>query len=320
MNRTTENELEAPPSCYAEHDASGIWAPVLMPLDETLNIDQQRFLQHANWCLDHGCHGIALFGTTSEANSFSVDERMVLLDAAITGGIDPTRMMVGTGCCAITDSVRLTRHAVANGCTKTLVLPPFYYKGVSDQGLFRSFAALIDQVADDSLRIYLYHFPALSGAPITPGLIDLLLARYPTTVVGIKDSSGDWANTSALLDAFPSLAVFPGTELLLLDGLRAGGCGCITATANINPTGIRAVFDTWQSEPDGAGPVQEAAARIRKIVQARPTVPTLKFLNAHYRDDGNWARVRPPMLELPSDVGIQLVDELKAADFIYPGD
>ena len=319
MNQATTLKPTSPSTSLANRSASGVWSPVLVPLDKALNIDARRFVQHAAWCLEQGCHGLALFGTTSEANSFSVDERMSLLEAALEGGIDPSRVMVGTGCCAITDSVRLTRHALAHGCTRTLVLPPFYYKGVSDQGLFRSYAALIDQVASDDLRVYLYHIPGVSGVPITQGLIDLLLARYAGTVAGIKDSSGDWANTAALLKGFPSLDVFPGSEVFLLDGLRAGGCGCITATANVNPAGVRAVFDRWSTSAEDADEVQNQATQIRKTIQSLPTVPTLKYLNAHYRKDPEWTRVRPPMLELPAEDGDKLVATLEEQGFQFTG-
>ncbi len=157
----------------------GIWSPVLVPMHDDFSIDVERFLAHARWLLNEGCHGLALFGTTSEANSFSLEERMGLLEAALEAGIAPAQLMLGTGCCALPDSVRLTRHAVDNGCNKVLMLPPFYYKGVGDAGLYRSYAEVIDRIADDELRVLFYHFPKLSGVPITVGLIELLLADYP---------------------------------------------------------------------------------------------------------------------------------------------
>ncbi|HSS64003.1 MAG TPA: dihydrodipicolinate synthase family protein, partial [Gammaproteobacteria bacterium] len=204
------NDIETLPAC-------GVWTPVLMPVNENFAIDTARFVEHAKLMLDRGCHGLAVFGTTSEANSFSVEERKTLVEAAFESGIPPERVMIGTGCCALTDSVELTRHAVSLGCKKVLVLPPFYYKNMSDAGLFRSYAALIERVGDPQLRIFLYHFPQLSGVPITYGLVELLLEDFPGVVAGLKDSSGDWSNTQGLLDRFPDLAVFPGNETYMLE-------------------------------------------------------------------------------------------------------
>ena len=215
--------------------AHGVWSPVLVPLRSDLSIDSERFVAHARWLLAQGCHGLALFGTTSEANSFSVPERKALLEQIVEDGIPPGRLMVGTGCCALTDSVELTRHAMDTGCCRVLMLPPFYYKGVSDEGLFRSFAAVIERVGNPALRVFLYHFPRLSGVPVTEGLIGMLDSAFPEVIAGVKDSSGDWSNTRMMLDRFPHLAIFPGSETFLLDGLRAGGAGCITRHVERQP-------------------------------------------------------------------------------------
>jgi 4-hydroxy-tetrahydrodipicolinate synthase len=246
-----------------------------MPVHEDFSIDVERFMVHARWLLEQGCHGLALFGTTSEANSFSVDERMALLEAALAAGIEPERLMVGTGCCALTDSERLTRHAVDNGCLKVLMLPPFYYKGVSDAGLYRSYATVIDRIGNDDLRVLFYHFPKLSGVPITAGLIELLLADYPGIIAGLKDSSGDWSNTADLIERFPEMSIFPGSERYLLQGLRHGGAGCITATANVNAAGARGVWDarrrTQRAHGRRAHSDRSVSTHPRAEVPARPT-------------------------------------------------
>ena len=201
----------------------GVWCPVLTPLDGDLRPDPARFVAHARWLLEEGCHGLVVFGTTGEANSFSVEERSDLLETALGAGLPRERILVGTGCCALTDSVRLTRHALALGVAGVLMLPPFYYKDCPDEALFASFDEVIQRVGTDRFQLYLYHFPRLSGVPITPGLIERLLRRYPDTVKGVKDSSGDWSNTEMLIERFPELAIFPGAETLLLPGLEAGG-------------------------------------------------------------------------------------------------
>ncbi|MDA0351627.1 MAG: dihydrodipicolinate synthase family protein [Chloroflexi bacterium] len=295
--------------------ALGVWSPVLTPVDSEYGVDAARFLEQARWVLEQGCHGLALFGTTSEANSFSVEERMALLDAAIAGGIPADRLMVGTGCCAFPDSVRLTEHAVSHEVHRVLMLPPFYYKGMSDEGLARAFGTVIERVADPELRVFLYHFPRLTGVPVTLGLLDLLVERYGEAIAGVKDSSGDWSNTEAMIDRFPSLAIFPGSEIFLLQGLEAGGAGCITATSNVNPSGSRAVWDAWVADDGSAEERQTLATAIRRALETEQPVPGQKWLLASGRGDAAWKTVRPPMVELGDAEGAALVEAVRAAGF-----
>ncbi|MDX1514692.1 MAG: dihydrodipicolinate synthase family protein [Gammaproteobacteria bacterium] len=298
--------------------AYGVWTPVLMPVTGDLNIDVPRFLEHARSSLDAGCHGLAIFGTTSEANSFSLSQRKSLLESALDAGLAPERLMVGTGCCALSDSIELTRHAVDLGCKKVLVLPPFYYKNMSDAGLFRSFAGIIDGVGDPDLRVYLYHFPQLSGVPITFGLIELLLERYPEVTAGIKDSSGDWSNMSAMMERFPQIAVFPGSENFMLAGLRAGGVGCITATANANAAAIRRVYDAWREDGDGADALNRDMEAVRNAIARYPLVPALKYLVARARGDSAWRAVMPPMVPMADADGEALLAALRDAGYEGP--
>ncbi len=271
----------------------GVLAPVLTPFDESLEPDAERFVAHARWLLEDGCTGLAPFGTTGEAVSLGLGERQRLLEALVEGGVDPGVLMPGTGLCSIPDTVALTRAAVEAGCGGVMVLPPFYYKGVSDDGIYRHFAEVIDRVGDARLRVYLYHIPPQAVTGFSVELVGRLIHDYPDTVVGLKDSSGDWSNTKALLDAYPGFATLSGSEVFLLDNLRGGGAGCITATGNINARAIRAVFDGWEG-PD-ADALQDGITRFRQIVQGQPVIPMLKQVIAHYRDDALWARVRPPL-------------------------
>ena len=303
------------PRSFTSLATHGVWSPVLVPLGPDLGIDSERFIAHAHWLLAQGCHGLALFGTTSEANSFSVPERKGLLERVVEAGISPERLMVGTGCCALTDSVELTRHAVDAGCRRVLMLPPFYYKGMSDEGLFRSFAEVVERVGNPDLRVFLYHFPRLSGVPVTEGLIALLVDAFPEVVAGVKDSSGEWSNTRMMLDRFPRLAIFPGSEVFLLEGLRAGGAGCITATSNVNAAGARAVFDAWSAGHDDVDTRQTAATTIRRAIDRHPGIPAQKFLIARYRGDPAWRAVRPPMTALDDDAGRDLLDALSTTEF-----
>jgi 4-hydroxy-tetrahydrodipicolinate synthase len=275
-------------------------------------------IQHCRWLLEQGV-GLAVFGTTSEANSLSVAEKIALLDALVTAGLPPTRMMPGTGCCAFADTVELTRHAIQLGCAGVLMLPPFYYKGVSDEGLFRSYAEVIERVGDRRLRIYLYHIPPVAQVPISLSLIERLLKAYPGTVAGIKDSSGDWNNTRAMLEQFQphGFNVFSGSEAFLLATLRGGGAGCITATANVNPGPIARLARSWQ-QPD-ADDQQAALNAVRGVLQQFTMIPALKTAIAYYSDDPAWVTVRPPLVELDDAQRNALVQALRSVDFSMPG-
>ena len=298
---------------------AGIWCPALTPLDADLNPDSGRLADHVAWLLSTGCNGVALFGTTGEATSFSVDERMAMLDAVRAAGVDGDRLAVGTGCCALTDSVRLTRHAVESGCRHVLMLPPFYYKGVGDEALFRSYAEIIERVGAAELDITLYHFPKLSGVPITHGLIERLVAAYPDQIGGVKDSTGDPDSTAGFLAAFPGLAIFPGTEAFLLDALRDGVAGTITATANVHAGAIRRVYDAWCAGADDAAALQVPVTAIREAIQAQPLVPMLKHLVATARGDDAWLRVRPPLAALPAADCAAVEGALNDLGFVFGG-
>jgi 4-hydroxy-tetrahydrodipicolinate synthase len=302
----------------AADQLSGVWCPTLTPVDANLKPDAERLVAHALWLLGAGCHGLVLFGTTGEANSFSVEERTELLEAVLEAGLPHDRLLVGTGCCALSDSVRLTRHALARGVAGVLMLPPFYYKDLPDEALFASFDQVIQRVGTDRFKLYLYHFPRLSGVPITPGLIERLRRRYPDTLAGVKDSSGDWRNTELLLERFPELAIFPGAETLLLRGLEAGGNGCISASCNVNPGAIRKLYDDFHADAPGLEAQQEELTTIRKVLQLRPLIPVMKHVLADRRADPAWRRVRPPFLPLPDVEAEALESELAAVGWQAP--
>ena len=297
---------------------TGVLAPVLTPFRRELSPDPQRLVRHCRWLLAHGCAALAPFGTTSEANSLSVEERESLLDALLEEGIPPDRLMPGTGCCALPDTVRLTAQAVRRGCAGVLMLPPFYYKAVSDDGLFRAFAEVIERVGDDRLRVYLYHIPPIAQVGVGPRLVERLLRAYPKVVAGMKDSSGDLRNTRTMLDLFAGegFAVFVGSERFLLESLRGGGVGCITATANVNASAIDRLFRKWRS-PE-AERLQEDVNAIRGAIEKHPVIPSLKAILAHHAGDPEWLTVRPPLLELSAAEREALLAELEARGFAMP--
>jgi 4-hydroxy-tetrahydrodipicolinate synthase len=296
----------------------GVLSPVVTPFNKDLSPDPRRFIAHCQWLLTQNC-GLAVFGTNSEANSLSINERIALLDALLSADVDASRMMPGTGCCALTDTVRLTEHAVKAGCAGVLMLPPFYYKDVSEEGLYRNFSEVVERVGDARLRIYLYHIPPVAVVGITPGLVERLLKKYPTAIAGMKDSSGDWNNTKTFLDAFAKSGfdIFPGSESFLLAGLKNGGAGCISATANVNPAAIDKLFRDWR-KPD-ADLQQEALNVVRKTVGQYVMIPALKAVVAHYSKDPEWVAVRPPLTELTAAQAKSVIDGLRKLNFDMPG-
>ena len=297
----------------AKERFSGVLVPVLTPFKADLTPDTEKFVSLCKWLLAQGATGLAPFGTTSEANSMSIDERMALLEAAVAGGVPADKLMPGTGCCSISDSIKLTKHAMGLKCGAVLMLPPFYYKGMSDAGLYASFSEVIQQVGDSNLQIYLYHIPPQANVAITLDLIGMLTKEYPETVVGLKDSGGDWSNTEAILKNFPGFTVFPGSEVFLLQGLRAGGAGCITATGNVNPAGIRKVYDNWQTAEADA--LQARIHEVRMTIQAYPMIPALKRMMAHFHKDEAWATVRPPLVKLDETKSAGLIADLDKVKF-----
>ena len=296
----------------------GIYAPVLTPFDSDLRPDAVRFVAHCQWLVRHGAR-LAVFGTNSEAASIPVDERLRLTDAVLEAGVPPDRLLPGTGSCALGDAVTLTRHADRAGVAGVLVLPPFYYKPASDDGLFAFYAELIERVGSARLRLLLYHIPQLTGVPISTALIERLRARYPDTVVGLKDSSGDWSYSQALLERFgpDGFAVFPASESLLSRGLALGAGGCISATVNLNPHGIRALFDGWDG-PQGAA-LRAQADAVRQAVQALPMIAAMKQVLARARADSDWERLCPPLVPLEPARTAALLQALRAQGFAMPG-
>lgn len=296
---------------------SGVLCPVVTPFDASLRPNAALLVTQCRWLLSQDC-GLAVFGTNSEANSMSVAEKRELLSALSDAGIDRERLMPGTGGCALSDAVEMTRHAVELGCAGVLMLPPFYYKGVSDDGLYRFYAEVIDRVGSDALRIYLYHIPPVAQVGLSPDLIERLVTNYPDTIAGIKDSSGDWANTAALHErGWDDFRVFVGSETLLLQNMQAGGAGCISATANVNPAAIARLYREWQAAD--AAEQQQALNELRAIVQAQPMIPALKAVIAHCSDLDEWRTVRPPLMPLGDGARSALLDALDARGFAMPG-
>jgi len=278
---------------------AGVCAASLTPLHDD-GIAHDAFARHVEWLLAHGCDGCLLFGTTGEGLSFTVDERRAALDALLSNGIPADRLLVGSGALALPDATRLTQHATARGVGGVLVLPPFHYRDVREPGVVRFYDRLVQRVGSADLRLYFYHFPELSGVPISLDTIEHLRSAYPTQIAGIKDSSGDWDHTEALCRHFPGLQVFSGTERLLLPTLRADGAGCISATANVTAPLAARLLSAWQ---DGGSPdvLQERLTALRTAFTSLPTIPALKQVIARSHTIPEWKRTRPPLTSLSDE-------------------
>lgn len=286
----------------------GVFCAAVSPVRADLSPDHAMLAAHCRTLLDDGCDGVALLGTTGEANSFSGAERKAMLEAVVRSGIAPDKLLPGTGVASFMETVELTRHALSLGVTTVVMLPPFYYKNVPDDGLFAAYAAVVERVADPRLRVVLYHIPQFSAVPIPIPVIARLRDAFPDTFVGLKDSSGDLQNMVSLVRAFPGFAVLAGADPLMLPLLREGGAGCITATSNLVASDLAYVY-RHHADPARAAEVDAAQARVvaaRNRVSRFAQIASVKALVAQRTGNPDWAHVRPPLLPLTTAEANQL--------------
>lgn len=291
----------------------GVYTATLTPLHEDLSFNGDLLLKHCKSLLNSGANGIALLGTTGEANSFSMAEKKQMIDVVIEGGIPVDQLMVGTGSCAYTETVELTRYVLEKGVQDILLMPPYFYKVVNDEGLYTYFSTVIDAVANEDLRIYLYHFPKMSGVDMSHALLEKLVKKYPNQIAGMKDSSGDLEHMLSVCRNFPSMGLFAGTEKYLLPVLRAGGAGCISATANATIRKAAAVYQAWQT-PEADALHKELTA-IRSAFEGLPFSALLKQYLAHQQSNPQWLPVRPPNSPIPETELAKVLAELKRLSF-----
>lgn len=293
---------------------SAVLSPVLTPFNADGSPNAKKLLRQCQWLQSNGV-GQAVFGTNSEANSMSAHQKINVLHELIAGGLDPKNMMPGTGACSVDDASAMTSAAVNAGCAGVLMLPPFYYKDVADEGLFRYYAEVIEKVGNAKLKIYVYNIPPVTKIGLSVPLLERLVKSYPNTVIGIKDSSGDWAYTESVIKALAGTGfrVYAGSEVFLLRTLRAGGVGCISATANVNPKAITDLAMRWQDP--SADQLQEALSAVRAVFAQFPMIPGMKAAVAHFSKDPEWVRVRPPLLALEPAQQSKLIADLEKIGF-----
>ena len=279
----------------------GVFTASLTPLDSNLEPDLEALIDHAMSLMEEGSDGVALLGSTGEANSLTLEQRLKIIEN-VPGSLSPEHLMLGTGSCSLQDAVVLTKASIRSGVWSVLVLPPFYYRPQSDDGAFRYFSEIIESVGDEKLRVVFYNFPQLSGYSFSIEILLKLRERFGPTAAGIKDSSGDWENMKRVANEIPDFSVYAGTERFLLDVLREGGAGCITATGNLTSPGCREVYRAWragdQEEADGA---QERLTRQRLVLQNHPFVSGLKSLTRLKTGSSVWCNMLPPFVPLSDD-------------------
>ncbi len=295
-----------------------VLSPVITPFKADGSPDAPKLLKQCQWLEANGV-GQAIFGTNSEANSMSAPQKMSTLTALVEGGLKPEHLMPGTGATSIDATVNMTRHAVNHKCAGVLMLPPFYYKDVTDDGLFAYFSEVIQKVGSTALQIYIYNIPPVTKVTLSLSLLERLAKEYPKTVVGMKDSSGDWSYTESVIKLLaPSgFRVYAGSEVFLMRALRAGGVGCISATANVNPKAIADLAAHWRES--NADTLQANLDQVRGIFAKYQMIAGMKTAVAHYTKDSEWLRVRPPLMQLSAEQQAQLLSELKAINFSMPG-
>jgi 4-hydroxy-tetrahydrodipicolinate synthase len=275
----------------------GIWPAMLTPLNEALDIDHRRFAAHGKALVEAGCGGLTPFGTTGEGTAFSVDERRAAVEALVAGGVPASRILVSTSCAALTDTLALSKHAVEIGAWGCLMLPPFYMKGVPDEGIVDAYRYVIDRVADTRLKVMLYHIPQVAGVGLSTAVVRRLASLYPDTIVGIKDSQCDLAHSLALADAvMPGLTVHVGNEADLPALGRRGSTGAVSGLANFMPKLVHRLV----TRPDAPNTANELArvAALMQAISGYTLIPALKGIMALLAGDEAWLRVRPPLVGL----------------------
>ena len=283
----------------------GVNAAALTPMRADLSIDLDRMAAHCAWLLANGCNGLGILGTTGEANSLGVSERIAVMEGLVERGIPAARLLPGVGTPALTDTVLLTRRAAALGCPGVLALPPFFYKNPSEDGLAAWFSEVVQRTGGEA-KLFLYHFPAQSAVPFTLGLVARLLRAHPGAFKGIKDSSGDFANTSAYVEHFAQdgFEVYCGDDAHLHRLLQIGGAGSISAASNVSSAVNARVCAGWDGA-DGAA-AQEVLSLLRAAVTSAALIPGLKALVARHTGDDAWLNIRPPHLRLGDEATARL--------------
>lgn len=290
----------------------GFWCAAVTPIAADGGIDHVAFARHVRGLLDHGCDGAAVFGTTGEGQSFSVGERRAAVEALLAAGVPASRLIVGTGCAALPDAVELTRHAAQCDVAAAMLLPPFFWKGIGDEGVVAAVRAVIDGVRDPGLAVILYHIPSVSAVAIGPDALAALASSHGAVIAGIKDSSADWDHFERGRQRAPKLRHFIGAETQFTRALDVGGAGTICGLGNVVP-GLMARLRDARSAADRVAPQRELEALVN-CFDDRPFLPRLKAAMAALTRDDSWTRVRAPLVAIRPEASRDIVAAVRAAE------
>ena len=276
------------------HKINGTYCATLTPVNTDFSINKKLFLEHCNNLLTEGLDGIGIFGTTGEANSFNVEEKIEAINFLIDNNIDPDKIISGTGKCSIKDTVKLTKHAAKLKVKAVLLLPPFYYKNVEEEGVVEYFKKIVEQVGENSLKYLLYNIPQISGISISTGIIKKLIKLYPSNFVGMKDSSGDINNMLKIIQSFKDFSLFSGSDILAQEICKKGGAGAITATSNISGKLISYIINNYNNEKN-INNFQDLQVQIRSTLFSNEPISTLKAFLSVKNNEKSWNKVLPPL-------------------------
>ena len=306
------------------HKIKGVFSAALTPINQDYTINSQLFLSHCKWLLTQGLDGLGVFGTTGEANAFNVEEKINALQFLIDNNINPNNLMPGTGQCSVTDTVRFTKKCAKLKVRAVLVLPAFFYKGVSDEGVIEYYKRVVEEVGDENLHYVLYHIPQISGVNISFDVIEKLLKLYPNNVVGMKDSSGDIDNMLKITKFFNDFSLFSGSDSLALKVCKRGGAGAITATSNISGKLLSFIVNNYKEESslDNFQELQILQVKIREMLFTHEPVSALKAIMSVKQNNKEWNQVNPPLHRINNPKSnktiIGLIELLNQMDELLP--
>jgi 4-hydroxy-tetrahydrodipicolinate synthase len=302
----------------------GVFGAALTPINSDYSINYKLFHSHCQWLLTQGLDGLGIFGTTGEANAFNVEEKINALQFLIDNHINPNHLMPGTGQCSVTDTVRFTKKCAELKVRAVLVLPAFFYKGVTDEGVIEYYKRVVEEVGDNNLHYVLYHIPQTSGVNISFDVIEKLLKLYPNNIVGMKDSSGNLDNMLKITKFFNEFSLFSGSDSLALKVCKRGGAGAITATSNISGKLLSFIVTNHKEESsiDNFQELQLLQVKIREMLFTHEPVSALKAILSVKQDNQEWNRVNPPLCRIENPQSnktiIGLIELLRKMDELVP--
>ncbi|MCH2679424.1 MAG: dihydrodipicolinate synthase family protein [Alphaproteobacteria bacterium] len=306
------------------HKINGIYSAALTPINDDLSINKNLYLEHCQYLMKQGHDGLAIFGTTGEANSFSIKEKCDTIDFLLSNNLDSNLLIPGTGSSSVEDAIQLTKFAEKNKSRAVLLLPPFYYKNVSDEGIINYFRKIIETVGSSDFHYLLYNIPQTTSVVLNFNIIETLLKLYPNNIVGIKDSSGNIDSMLKTVKYFQDLALFCGHDSLVLKVCKRGGAGAITAGTNIAGRLLSFIINNINKEKEieDFNSYQALLEKIRETITLEEPISVMKAYFSIINKNPEWNKVMPPLksLDNPSNSKtiIRLIELTNKMDELIP--